>query len=913
MKKFPSDIHFKHTWRQYQQRVLDHLPQHLKDNKLHIIAPPGSGKTVLGLEVMLRLNKPTLILAPTLAVRNQWIDRFCELFLHVDEIPDWISRDIYAPAFLTVSTYQGLHAAFNNIKNSEEEDSTETTTCTNHNAKSIVELLKAQKIATIIVDEAHHLKKEWWKSLDYLERYLEATIVGLTATPPYDVTGSEWGRYISLNGSIDEEIFVPELVATNDLCPHQDYIYFSLADAAERGVILDIREKANTIFTKIRQEEELILEFEAAPFIVNPLGHIDWIYENLESYMACLIFINDYRGAIATLHLEVLGNKNAVVPVLSFRWLEKALDFYCFKGKQFFELNADYDEKVEKLIGRLRRYGAMEHRQISLSTSQKIDTVLTASINKLASILRIVTFEYASLKEDLRMVILSDFIRKEVHVQKEVNDSVLAKLGVIPIFEYLRRNATGIKKIGVLTGSLVFIPISAQCRFEELLANRKITNAVLAPLQYDSDYLEITVNEGLKHVIVQLVTTLFEEGHIRVLVGTKALLGEGWDAPSINSLILASFVGSFVSSNQMRGRAIRSQRGNETKTANIWHLVCLDPYAEDGGNDIQKLIRRFRAFVGVSNFEEESQQMISNGTIRLNLPKSLVSHEEVEAYNNFTFSLAQDREKLSQRWQSGIAKGTSLVHTMKIPFIPIQERSSVEKAMTFYTKRTIRYAVATLSAMVGLFVFNKIVPGLFNAVLWGKMNIPGFLMWVANSVSVLYTLKFGKQALKNRRLSLKYRDISLDVRNMAVVLLDTLCHFDLITTAKKDIEIICKVSILGTIYCTLKGSSVVEGNLFVKCMHELLAPIENPRYVIERQSFLAYKNSQSDFHAVPDCIATKRNRVDFFSARWQQLVGRNRVIYTRTPQGRKELLQFRIQSLSNQLLEEPIEDENVWL
>ena len=109
MIEFPKDIKFKYDWRKYQQRVLDDLKNQLNDSHLHIIAPPGSGKTVLGLEVAIRINKATLILAPTLAIRNQWVQRFCELFLQVNSIPDWISRDIRNPKFLTVATYQGLH------------------------------------------------------------------------------------------------------------------------------------------------------------------------------------------------------------------------------------------------------------------------------------------------------------------------------------------------------------------------------------------------------------------------------------------------------------------------------------------------------------------------------------------------------------------------------------------------------------------------------------------------------------------------------------------------------------------------------------------------------------------------------------------------------------------------------------
>src|SRR5699024_4862337 len=54
--------------------------------------------------------------------------------------------------------------------------------------------------------------------------------------------------------------------------------------------------------------------------------------------------------------------------------------------------------------------------------------------------------------------------------------------------------------------------------------------------------------------IAPIITELFYRGEINVLIGTAALLGEGWDCPAVNSLIIASVVGSFMLSNQMRGR-----------------------------------------------------------------------------------------------------------------------------------------------------------------------------------------------------------------------------------------------------------------------------------------------------------------------------------------------------------------------
>ena len=57
----------------------------LKDKKINIVAAPGSGKTILGLELIVRLNSPCIILSPTITIRDQWADRFEEAFLNKED------------------------------------------------------------------------------------------------------------------------------------------------------------------------------------------------------------------------------------------------------------------------------------------------------------------------------------------------------------------------------------------------------------------------------------------------------------------------------------------------------------------------------------------------------------------------------------------------------------------------------------------------------------------------------------------------------------------------------------------------------------------------------------------------------------------------------------------------------------
>lgn len=103
-----SHLKFAHPWRNYQQKFLNDISGHLSDTHLHIIAPPGSGKTILGIELMRRLGKKTLVLAPTLTIRNQWQERMVAFFSASEETT--FSFDPAAPADVTFITYQALYA-----------------------------------------------------------------------------------------------------------------------------------------------------------------------------------------------------------------------------------------------------------------------------------------------------------------------------------------------------------------------------------------------------------------------------------------------------------------------------------------------------------------------------------------------------------------------------------------------------------------------------------------------------------------------------------------------------------------------------------------------------------------------------------------------------------------------------------
>ena len=225
-----TKVKFKGKFREYQQRVLDNSSSFLSDGKINIVAAPGSGKTILGLELIRRLGNKTIILSPTTTIKEQWGKRFKESFLDEnDNISDYISYNLYDIKLINSITYQALYSAMNKVEINEEDE------VIDYSSIDLFNLIKENDVKTICLDEAHHLQNEWQKALEKFIKGLseDVKIISLTATPPYDSTPTEWERYISVCGEIDDEIFVPELVKEKTLCPHQDYILFNYPTSDE--------------------------------------------------------------------------------------------------------------------------------------------------------------------------------------------------------------------------------------------------------------------------------------------------------------------------------------------------------------------------------------------------------------------------------------------------------------------------------------------------------------------------------------------------------------------------------------------------------------------------------------------------------------------------------------------------------
>ncbi|WP_223833419.1 DEAD/DEAH box helicase [Pedobacter riviphilus] len=449
---------------------------------------------------------------------------------------------------------------------------------------------------------------------------------------------------------------------------------------------------------------------------------------------------------------------------------------------------------------------------------------------------------------------------------------------------------------------MVIIPRTACKAFEAKAVKLGITKISLSPVPFDHDYIIIEQTEQIKNALIHLVTEIFEGGEIEVLIGTKSLLGEGWDAPAINSLILASFVGSFVSSNQMRGRAIRTQNGNMGKTGNIWHLVTIDPTAKTGGDDFALLKRRFKSFVGVS-FKQEPG--IENGVNRLNLSENISQVAEAEKKNIEMFAYAADRENLKQRWKTALEVGLNLVEEIKIPFREEQEYQEV-KAM--YLNKTIANLLATLGSGLAGFGLQSLEILLRGGRYFKSSHDLYTLLGIIGTIGMLI---FGRLTYKTLTLYIKYRDISKDIYQIGQALLSALIKAGVIQTDTSQIYVQSEIDQYGAIFCHLAGGTTFEKSTFINALQEVIAPIDNPRYVIIRKNKFMLFVKQKDYHAVPEVIGRNKNLAEHFKYQWELCVGACDLIFTRSIEGRKLILQSRIKSLAAQF-QSKVEHVNKW-
>lgn len=699
---FPSIV-FAGQLRPSQSAVVEIAKQQLQSGqrRLHIIAPPGSGKTVLGLYLWAELvRRPCLVLSPNSAIQSQWAARM-DLFEMADERTKYISTDPDQPKLLTSLTYQSVtmparhveavdeqaimnwgdhlveqqqvesreeaeiwiedlrannpdyfQRQFGGYKKKVRDEASkggESMSLLHPSSQATLERLARQNVGLIILDECHHLLGHWGRVLsDALPLLGHPVVIGLTATPP-DRTGKDErdvARYDEFFGEVDFEVPVPAVVKDGYLAPYQDLAYFVRPTHDELKFIASadqclndlVEEVCSVGFLTSDSETESVSETGAgsnfdvekveshnAELPPQPGNITEWLTITLTDFRLPTGVAKDWRSfarrdpVFALAARQFLSSRGLPFPVdtpplgpdesfsatPAMKYWVPVIDRFVRHFLRRSPLGS-HQRVAKQLIESLRTLGVQITDTGTRACVSPVGRVLAYSKSKTEALIPILTTEMKNLGDSIRAVVIADFERSSaVTAQlKSLMDDETG--GAIAAFKSLLTDSkTDLLEPVLLTGSTILVDDEIESEF--LLRSREWLNARSLQVVLESngiaDFHQIigSGRDWSPRVYVEMVTEIFQQGLTRCLIGTRGLLGEGWDANKINVLIDLTTVTTSMSINQLRGRSFRLDPGWKEKLANNWDVVCLAPEFSKGFDDYERFKNKHKNLYGVTD------------------------------------------------------------------------------------------------------------------------------------------------------------------------------------------------------------------------------------------------------------------------------------------------------------------------
>ncbi|MDX1565983.1 MAG: hypothetical protein R3236_11280, partial [Phycisphaeraceae bacterium] len=440
-------------------------------------------------------------------------------------------------------------------------------------ATEALDRLRDLGVGLIILDECHHLLSHWGRVLDEAHRLLgDPLVLGLTATPPSrrGTDPQDLMRYEKFFGPVDFEVPTPALVREGFLAPYQDLCYLVRPTRREMQYLARTDRRFRRLVEQVSRPAETDPTAPRTP----PLPQ--WVADILRTRSLPTGPVETWASfarrdpALAEAGPRYLIDQGLPLPdqvpapaggeTDAMAVLAPLLDRYVRHGLLRSASKMDHD-----LARRLRRALALLGLQITETgmrpCASPVSRVLAYSSAKTEALKQILHSEMQSLGDRIRAVVVSDFEKSSA--MASVQDVLDEKAGgAVAGFRALVTDpATDPIDPVLLTGSSLLVDDDLAGRFlveaRSILARRGLE--IELSDQRIGPYHRIDGRGGTwgPRQYVSLVTELFQRGVTRCLVGTRGLLGEGWDAHKINVLVDLTTVTGSMSVNQLRGRSIR--------------------------------------------------------------------------------------------------------------------------------------------------------------------------------------------------------------------------------------------------------------------------------------------------------------------------------------------------------------------
>jgi hypothetical protein len=765
-------------------------------------------------------------------------------------------------------------------------------------ARRRVATLAGNGTATVVLDECHHLASLW----GYVVRAVVAELgrvhlVALTATPPDVLTGEEAELYQGLLGPVDFTVPAPSVVREGFLAPYQELAW--LTEPLESEVAW-LREHD----ARFRQ---LVADLHR-PDPDRSLSFPEWVVTRLrvrgtaggEAEVRWASFQRS-RPALARAGVRFLASAGLALPDGAPRgegyrepptmddWLVLLEDYAL--GCLAADASPGAAERYQAVAAALRDLGYLLTRQGIRRAASDADALLAGSMAKTLALADLLACELDARQERLRALVLCD-----TEVARRQGGALVGVLhpqaGTAP--EVVRAVAgdprTAVARPLLVSGQgLRCVPEDAEHLLHALAGAADAAGVGLTGWRTDP------AGDGLVRLAaagpewqprrwVPLATAALEAGATRVLVGTRALLGEGWDAPCVNCLVDLTTATTGVSVRQLRGRSLRLDPADPGKIASNWDVVCVAPDLPDGTGDYRRFVRRHDKLYAPSE-----DGLIEAGPSHVHPalgPFAPPPADQFGAVNRAVAARARDYERARARWRIGAPyRGEdrdTLVVRARAPR-PVRP-AAPERPPRFPLRQRGPLALGSAAAA-----------GVALAALSGE---PVLLLAAAALPAGL-----GTAAVRLGRVRAELAD-ALPLDRAAHAVLDAYQELgELRAEAAASLAIEPRAS--GYLRCLLREASEEEAARFARALDELLSPPAAPRYLVSRllpgrpgrgRPLLRLLSGRPPFpmrwEAVPGDLGRRRDRAEAFARAWRRWLGPSELLFThRTEAGHAALAQ----------------------
>jgi superfamily II DNA or RNA helicase len=908
---------FDGTWRRYQRLALAEFDRDRAAGGrcCYVVMPPGAGKTVVGLEAARRIGRRTLVLAPNTAVQGQWATTWDTRFGAADR-PCGTDRALDAP--VTVLTYQSI-AVIDRGTTAEqrravlrEGDRQALLELLHPNGRAVIERAGALGPWTLVLDECHHLLATWGALVRAIvdELGAETALIGLTATPPHQLTG--WQRTLSdeLFGAADFEIQAPALVKEGDLAPYRELVYLTrptdeedtwLAAEGTRFADLQIQlvdKRLGTIplagWLDRRAVQRCTVEGVRA----------GWgAFEKAEPALALAALRFAHAGLISVPEGARLREQHRSAPDAA-DWVAVLSDF-C-RG----HLQRSDDPGDVAALGAIRR--ALPGLGYQLTSAgvragvSPVDRLCGLSEAKIAGAVHILQTEDAALGPALRALVLCDF--------EQLASRLPASLASAPIdgesgsarLTFGTLAGADVGGVGGLRPLLVTgrtfacgTPLAAElvefCRRAGVAAVAEPFDGVPGTSRV------VGPSDVPTRVWVRLATAFCVEGRARVLVGTRALLGEGWDCPALNVTVDLTTATTPTAIIQMRGRSLRRDPDDPAKFADNWTVCCVTDQHPRGDADYERLVRKHdRYFAPTSDGEIESGVTHCDPALS---PFAAPSTEDAAAITTRALDQPALRAEARAAWRIGEpAEGVELAT------VRVRSSTSLGTSARMLPMSAIRPEPPGGRSPVARLATTATGTGAAAAAVAVTAVTAGPPVGIVSGVAVA-ALALGTLAVGAVRGSTRLATAPTAVEQLAAAVADALHAAGGTARGADAVRVLPTPD--GWLRCELDGVPVEQSQRFASALDELIAPLAEPRHLVGRRVVLPPATRRGRvglatrallglpgtgavaWHAVPQWCAANQRRLRGFLDAWQTWVGPPAHLTADSPEGFAVLELFR--------------------